>query len=69
MNKLKNLRLKVGMTQSELASLAGYTAGAISHYERGRRKLNLSGCRVIIDILNSRGANVGIDDLFPPDAA
>ncbi|SFN77107.1 putative transcriptional regulator [Izhakiella capsodis] len=69
MNKLRYFRRKVGMTQYELASLAGFTAGAISHYERGRRGLDLTGCRLLVNILNSKGANAGIDDVFPPDAA
>lgn len=66
MNKLKQFRLMVGMTQAELAQSIGFTPAAISHYEKGRRGIDLSKCRILVTALNEKGAKVGIDDIFPP---
>ncbi|ARZ01847.1 helix-turn-helix domain-containing protein [Yersinia ruckeri] len=66
MNNLRILRERIGLTQSELAELAGCTPGAICHYETGRRGMDINLCRQFVEILNSFGAVVGLDDVFPP---
>lgn len=40
--------------------------GAISHYELGRRDVDLSTCRKITKFFVVKGINVSIDDVFPP---
>ncbi|MGJ0580828.1 helix-turn-helix transcriptional regulator [Xenorhabdus bovienii] len=69
MNKLRLYREQFGLTQSELAVHVGCTRGAICHYETGRRKIDLTLCRKFVEIFNSNGANVSLDDIFPPKAA
>ncbi|MDC9615846.1 helix-turn-helix transcriptional regulator [Xenorhabdus khoisanae] len=69
MNKLRLYREQLGLTQSELAVQMGCTAGAICHYETGRRKIDLVLCRKFVEIFNSNGASVSLDDIFPPKAA
>ncbi|KMV67168.1 XRE family transcriptional regulator [Tatumella sp. TA1] len=70
MNNLRNIRERLGMTQSELASAIGLkTAGAICHYENGRRDLSVAKCRKIIEALKEKGISVSFDDLVPPNAA
>ena len=46
-NELRNLRRAYGMTQQELADVAGISRGAVSHIERGRRKPTLDVLRVL----------------------
>lgn len=69
MNKLRDIREKLGLTQMELAAELGLTKGTISHYETGRRNPNSTQCREILSVLNKHGAAVGFDDLMPPTAA
>lgn len=66
-NKIKEVRKSLRLTQFDVAQAAGCTPGAIAHYENGRRTLNISMCRKLISVFNKFGANIGIDDLFPPE--
>ena len=66
MSNMKTIREKVGITQAALAKTVGLTQGAIAHYENDRRKPGLEECRRIVDALNSYGADVTLDDVFPP---
>ncbi|NMZ09072.1 helix-turn-helix transcriptional regulator [Pseudomonas proteolytica] len=66
MSNMKAIREKVGVTQADLAKTVGLTQGAIAHYESERRKPGLDECRRIVDALNSSGAAVTLDDVFPP---
>lgn len=40
MNRLKELRIKFGKTQQEVASVLGVTPAAVSYYEAGKRELD-----------------------------
>lgn len=66
MSNIKAIREKAGVTQAALAKTLGLTQGAIAHYENERRKPGLDECRKIVDALNSSGAAVTLDDVFPP---
>lgn len=66
MSNLKTIREKAGVTQATLAQIIGMTQGAIAHYESGRRKPPLDECRRIVAALNTNGAEVTLDDVFPP---
>lgn len=65
MNRLKDIRARIGITQSGLAEMAGCTKGAISHYEKGRRQLTLQRCQRIVEIFNMLGFKCSLDDVFP----
>lgn len=66
MNNLSSYRKRLGLTQSELADELNCTKGNISHYEKGRRKVNLDACRQLVAFFNKNGMKISIDDLFPP---
>ncbi|WP_427838888.1 helix-turn-helix transcriptional regulator [Actinobacillus pleuropneumoniae] len=67
MNKILIFRKEIGLTQMELANEIGITQGALGHYEQGRRKPSLAMSRKLVEALNKFGANVSIDDVFPPE--
>ena len=53
MNKLKEVREKVGMTQRELSELSGITITTISKIENGRHAPRISTANEIAKILNA----------------
>ena len=58
--KIKEFRLKRGMSQEELADLLGTTKQTVSRYETGERKANQDILFRLSEIFN-----VSIDDFFP----
>ena len=69
MNKIRNFREQVWLTQSDLARVVVCTRGAICHYETGRRGMDIDLCRLFISAFKKHGVEVTLDDLFPPKAA
>ncbi|WP_390901478.1 helix-turn-helix transcriptional regulator [Serratia fonticola] len=69
MNNIAVNRKKLGLSQSALASLIGWTTSRLSNYEIEIRTPSLDDSRLIVSALNSLGAEVTLDDIFPPQAA
>ncbi|XJX17999.1 helix-turn-helix transcriptional regulator [Salmonella enterica subsp. enterica serovar Agona] len=67
MSNLRKIRETMTVSQAVLAEKVGCTQGAIGHYESGRRHPDLRMCRQLVEALNSFGANVQLDDVFPPE--
>lgn len=67
MSNLRKYREDLKISQTALAEIVGCTQGAIGHWESGRRSPDLKTCRLLIDTLNSLGASVTLDDVFPPE--
>lgn len=67
MSNLRKIRETMKVSQANLAEKVGCTQGAIGHYESGRRHPDLKMCRQLVDALNSFGAKVQLDDVFPPE--
>lgn len=49
MNRIKQLRLEKGISQSDVASVVGITQQAVNHYEHGIRKTRLETCKKLAD--------------------
>ncbi|HGN9321558.1 helix-turn-helix transcriptional regulator [Morganella morganii] len=66
MNNIKQLRLKAGATQQEIAELIGCTRSALSHYEKGRRYPSITLGQKIVRALCSFGVETSMSEVFPP---
>jgi transcriptional regulator with XRE-family HTH domain len=58
--KIRELRLKKGMLQEELARKAGLSPSALSNFEQGRRRTSLDWLRKI-----GKALGVSVSDLIP----
>ncbi|ASE83572.1 TPA: helix-turn-helix transcriptional regulator [Citrobacter koseri] len=65
MNNLKKLRKEAGISQAALASVLKVSQGAVAHYEKGIRKLNVDSAKKIIEALNANGVRCTFEDVFP----
>ncbi|EKS6200482.1 helix-turn-helix transcriptional regulator [Salmonella enterica] len=65
MNNLKKLRKEAGISQAALASVLKVSQGAVAHYEKGIRKLNVDSAKKIIEALNANGVSCTFEDVFP----
>ena len=72
-DKLRSLRLSVGLTQEELASRCGMKKQNISRYENSDREPNIRTAKIIADALGvtledlALGGNKKMPDDFTPD--
>ncbi|OOH91877.1 transcriptional regulator [Pasteurellaceae bacterium 15-036681] len=67
MNKISEVRKRVSVTQAQLAEVLDFGQGRIANYELGTRTPSLATARKIVEALNRFGAEVTIDDVFPPE--
>lgn len=63
---LRKIRKNINVSQALLAQKVGCSQGAIGHYENKRRKPDLEMCRKLVRALKEFGAQVELDDVFPP---
>lgn len=66
MNRIKECREQVSLTQALLAQRLGLSQGAIAHYENNKRTPELDLCRDIVSVFIEKGLTVTLDDVFPP---
>lgn len=52
------------MTQKEFAQELGCSQGAVSHYETGRRAIDVETASKLIDVAGKAGKNVTYNDIF-----
>lgn len=64
MNRIKEYRTNLGITQKQLADNLGVYQATVNRYERGRDP-KIQTCWDIINSLRSFGAKCGIEDVFP----
>lgn len=67
MNNIAVERQKLGFSQSQLARALGWGRSRLSNYEASIREPGLSECRLIVETLNSLGANCTLNSVFPPE--
>ncbi|QNS16215.1 helix-turn-helix transcriptional regulator [Mannheimia bovis] len=65
MNKIAEIRNRLGVSQAQLAVQIGWGQPRIANYETGNRTPSVYVAQKIVEGLNSLGANVRIDDVFP----
>ena len=65
MNNISQIRGQLGITQRELAHHIGWGQPRIANYETGLRAPSLLVAQKIVQALNSLGAKVCIEDVFP----
>jgi transcriptional regulator with XRE-family HTH domain len=59
---LRELRLRTGRRQREVAEMAGIPASVLSAYERGRREPGLGAASRILDVLGYRVEFIRLPD-------
>ncbi|TDX29133.1 putative transcriptional regulator [Modicisalibacter xianhensis] len=62
--KLKELREKACLTQTELGKATGLGQTAISNYESGYRTPDLNKVGRIVAVLRAKGVPVTLEDIF-----
>lgn len=65
MNKISQIRNQLGITQLQLAEHIGWKQPRIANYETGTRAPSLEVAQKIVSALNTLGAKVCIEDVFP----
>lgn len=57
-SNLKRIRVSMGLTQTELASLSGINVKSIASYEQAPKKINKASVETIYNIADSLGCNM-----------
>ena len=58
MNKLKTARLKVGLSQSQLAEKSGVSVRMIQYYEQGVKDINKAAVITVLKLADALGVDV-----------
>lgn len=64
MNKLIEIRKRLGVSQGALAAALGVSQGAISHCECGRQEVMPDFARKLIRYAAAKGVSVTFDDIY-----
>lgn len=63
-NRLKLIRLRMGMTQQEFADMLGITQGNVGHYELREQTMLPDGAKRLIHEAAIRGHRVTYEDIY-----
>ena len=63
-NLLKQIRLRMGMTQQEFADMLGITQGNVGHYELREQTMLPEGAKRLIQEAAVRGHRVTYEDIY-----
>ncbi|MNV90753.1 helix-turn-helix protein [compost metagenome] len=64
MSPLKTIRIKLGMTQVELAEALGITQAQISKYEKGSTEIPPQHARKLILFAQTKGKRFTFNDIY-----
>jgi transcriptional regulator with XRE-family HTH domain len=64
---IKNLRLQMGLTQSQLASLIGCKQNTLSQYEHGLASPSIKLAKEIVRAAKDKKIKIKLEDIFPDD--
>jgi len=65
--KLKNIRIQLGLDQFEISNLLSMSQSGWSNCEAGRRRLSLSKCYKLISIARIKGLKISLEYLRPDE--
>ena len=68
-NNIKNIRQRLGLSQSELAEAVSVSQGNISHYEKQRQEVSLAVARRLILFAKERGIYLSFNDIYATEQA
>jgi transcriptional regulator with XRE-family HTH domain len=63
-SNLKSIRVRLRMTQRDLASVFGQTPANISHYETGKQELPPACARALIAAAKDQGLDLTFDEIY-----
>ncbi|MBG5927581.1 helix-turn-helix domain-containing protein [Providencia rettgeri] len=63
-NNIKLIRKKLGLSQSEFASLIMVSQSNVSHYERGNQRVPQDIAGRVISLASERGVALSFDDIY-----
>lgn len=69
MNKILEIRSKLGLSQRAIADALALSQGNVSHYECGRQEVPPDVARRLISFAESRGVTLTFDDIYSVDHA
>ena len=69
MNKVFEIRTRLGLSQRALADALALSQGNVSHYECGRQEVPPDVARRLISFAESRGEALTFDDIYSVDHA
>ncbi|SOE50888.1 helix-turn-helix domain-containing protein [Orrella dioscoreae] len=64
MNPFKRIRIRLGLTQAEIASEVGKGQSNISHYETGRLNVPTDVAKALVALGKKKGKRVTLADLY-----
>ena len=69
MNNIKNIRERLGVTQTALAQRIGCTQGNVWHYENKNQTIPPNVAKLLIAFAAERGIQIGYEDIYGPASA
>ncbi len=66
MNNIKNIRERLGLTQSALAKGIGCTQGNVGHYENKNQTIPPDVAKRLIAFAAKRGLTISYEDIYGP---
>lgn len=63
--KLKDIRIKLGLSQMQMSRLLSMSQSAWSNCENGTRRLSIKRCHLLINLAKLKGISISLEYLRP----